>query len=472
LLKLNSPSKKIKLKEETIMENDKNTISRILGPMHVWALGVGIVLVGEFMGWNFTIARGGSIGSIIAVWTIAIMYIAIVMMTNEISSVMPEAGGQYTMAKFLLGPLAAFNVGLMAVLEYAMLEAADVVVVGDILKSLNPAIKVLPFIILSLIFLTWMNYRGVYATLTLNFIITAAAFLSVMVLLFATNFYDPDTTLIKLKQMTDGLPYGFLGVLAAMQFAIWFFLGIEGTAMAATECRSAERSLPLGSIIGLLTLLIGATVTWYVCSGLINTKTLGVSPYPLYDAAAATGKLYVVIALFVGTLLSCLASANGCINDASRAWSALSSDAMLPDVFAKIHPKYNTPYRSILFLLPISTAFAFTGMLDQIITFSIFSALLIYILTAFMMLRFRKMYPLKTIDRGYIAPIHPIPAIVTVLLACAALFGMSLTYGINIILGIIFYSLASLWFVKRRYKYINQNEFLKNGIEKWGIPHF
>lgn len=454
------------------MENGKNVISRILGPMHVWALGVGIVLVGEFMGWNFTIARGGSIGSIIAVWTIAIMYIAIVMMTNEMSSVMPEAGGQYTMAKFLLGPLAAFNVGLMAVLEYAMLEAADVVVVGDILQSLNPEIKVLPFIILSLIFLTWMNYRGVYATLTLNFIITAAAFLSVIILLFATNFYNPNTTLIKLKQMTDGLPYGFLGVLAAMQFAIWFFLGIEGTAMAATECRSAERSLPLGSIIGLLTLLIGATITWYVCSGLIDTKTLGLSPYPLYDAAIATGKLYVVVSLFVGTLLSCLASANGCINDASRAWSALSSDAILPDVFAKIHPKYNTPYRSILFLLPISIAFAFTGMLDQIITFSIFSALLIYILTAFMMLRFRKMYPLKTIYRGYIAPIHPIPAVVTIILACAALFGMSLTYGINIILGIIFYSLASVWFVKRRYKFINQNEFLKNGIEKWGTPHF
>lgn len=439
--------------------------------MHVWALGVGIVLVGEFMGWNFAIARGGSIGSIIAVWTIAIMYIAIVMMTTEMASVMPEAGGQYTMAKFLLGPLAAFNVGLMTVLEYAMLEAADAVVVGDILQSINPNIQVLPFILLSILFLTWMNYHGAYATLTLNFIITAVAFLSVIILLFSTNFYDPKTTLIKLQQMTNGLPYGFLGVLAAMQFAIWFFLGIEGTAMAATECRSAERSLPVGSIIGLMTLLIGATITWFVCSGLIDAKTLGGSPYPLYDAAVATGKLYVVIALFIGTLLSCLASANGCINDASRAWSALSCDSILPSVFSKMHPKYHTPYRSILFLMPISLAFAFTGMLDQIITFSIFSALLIYILTAVMMLRFRKMYPLKTIDRGYIAPIHPIPAIITIILACAALFGMSLTYGINMISGIVFYSLASLWFIKRRNKFINRNDFLKSGINKWGMPH-
>ena len=48
-------------KEKT---NEKSQgLSKVLGPMHIWALGVGIVLVGEFMGWNFTVAKGGSIGS-------------------------------------------------------------------------------------------------------------------------------------------------------------------------------------------------------------------------------------------------------------------------------------------------------------------------------------------------------------------------------------------------------------------------
>ena len=110
-------------KEKT---NEKSQgLSKVLGPMHIWALGVGIVLVGEFMGWNFTVAKGGSIGSVIALWTVAMLYVMIVMMNTEMGSVMPEAGGQYTMAKYMLGPLAAFNVGLMLVLEYAMLEAAD-----------------------------------------------------------------------------------------------------------------------------------------------------------------------------------------------------------------------------------------------------------------------------------------------------------------------------------------------------------
>ena len=437
-----------------------------LGPIHVWALGVGIVLVGEFMGWNFSVARGGSIGAIIAIWTMALMYIAIVMMTTEMSSVIPEAGGQYSMAKYILGPLAAFNVGLMVVLEYAMLEAADAVVVGNIIQSLNPELNSLPFIVLSLLFLTFMNYRGAYATLTLNFVITTLAFLSIIFLLFSTNFYDPARSLIKLKEMTNGLPYGFLGVLASMQFGIWFFLGIEGTAMATTECRSADRAIPIGSITGLLTLLIGGTITWFVCSGLMSADALGKSVYPLYDAALATGKLYVVIALFIGTMLSCLASANGCINDASRAWSALSRDTIMPNVFAAEHPKFKTPYRSILFLLPLSLVFAFTGMLDQIVTFSIFSALMVYILTAVMMIRFRKLYPMGSIKRGYIAPCHPIPAIVTIVLACAALFGMFLSYSINMLAGVLFYALASLWFVKRRYKFVDQKTFLKAELEK------
>jgi ABC-type dipeptide/oligopeptide/nickel transport system ATPase component len=116
---------------DTGQTNSAN-LNKVLGPMHIWALGVGIVLVGEFMGWNFTVAKGGTIGAIIACWTIGLMYISLVMCNTEIGSVIPEAGGQYAMAKYLLGPLAAFNIGLMLVFEYVMLEASDALVVGAI----------------------------------------------------------------------------------------------------------------------------------------------------------------------------------------------------------------------------------------------------------------------------------------------------------------------------------------------------
>lgn len=447
-----------------------HTIRRVLGPIHVWALGVGIVLVGEFMGWNLTIKQGGSLAALLGLWVMSMMYVGQVMMVSEMATVMPEAGGQYTMAKYLLGPLAAFNVGLMLVFEYAMLEAGDVIVVGQLLNSLNPDIQILPFTILTLLVLAFINYRGAQATLTLNFVITAIAFTCVIVLLFSTNFYDPQATLIQLKELTNGLPYGPLGIMAAIGYSCWFFLGIEGTAMAADECRSPSRSVPLGAIVGLATLLIGGTITWFVCSGLIPAGELGPSVYPLYDAALATGKLFVAIALFVGSILACLASANGCINDASSAWAALSKDTLLPNVFAKEHPKYGSHYRAILFLLPISLSFAMTGLLDQVVTFSIFSALMVYLLTCLMFYRFRRMYPLGTVKRSFLAPLFPIlPLLVAVIVLCG-LFGLHLNYGINLISGAIFYLLASVWFLKRRAKFIDQDRFLEAGLKLWGKP--
>ena len=452
------------------MPQSNSQTQRVLGAVHIWALGVGIVLVGEFMGWNLTIQQGGSLAALIGIWVMSIMYCGQVLMVSEMATAMPEAGGQYTMAKYLLGPLAAFNVGLMLVFEYSMLAAGDVIVVGQLLNSLNPDIQPLPFIILTLLVLAFINYRGAHATLTLNFIITAIAFTCVIVLLFSTNFYNGENTLIQLQELTDGLPFETLGVMAAIGYSCWFFLGIEGTAMAADECRSPARAVPLGAIVGLSTLLIGGTITWFVCSGMIPAKQLGSSVYPLYEAAVATGKLYVAVALFVGTILACLASANGCISDASRAWAALSKDTLLPGLFAKEHPRYHSYHRAIFFLLPIFLGFAMTGLLDQVVTFSIFSALMVYLLTCLMMIRFRKMYPIGSVQRKFTAPCFPILPLVTAGIVLCGLFGLHLNYGINLISGAVFYLLASVWFLKRRARFVDEDRFLRAGLERWGPP--
>ena len=48
----------------------KVSLLRILGPVHVWALGVGIVLVGEYTGWNFSADKGGTLAALIICWVI------------------------------------------------------------------------------------------------------------------------------------------------------------------------------------------------------------------------------------------------------------------------------------------------------------------------------------------------------------------------------------------------------------------
>ena len=205
----------------------------------------------------------------------------------------------------------------------------------------------------------------------------------------------------------NALPYGWIGVIAAFQFGIWYYLGIEGTTQAAEEVRSPARSLPYGTMAGMITLLIAAALTWYVCASLLPWEYLGFTFFPLYDAARVDRQRPLEFILFWGTVLSAVASANGCINDAARAWFSLGRDRYLPTWFSAVHPKYRTPYRSILFLLPIALAFAFIADLNQAITFSILSGVLQYTFMSINIMMFRKKWPLGSIRRGYT---HPVPS--------------------------------------------------------------
>ena len=443
-----------------VNSNKRIAMLKVLNPFHIWALGVGIVLVGEFMGWNFTVGKGGAYASLIACWVIGLLYTCVAMIDSEVTSTVAAAGGQYTQAKHIIGPLMAFNVGLYLVMAYTMLCAADALVVGDLMKSgagvLGFAdLDTKPFVVLTVAFLAWLNYRGVFATLTLNLVITFLAFMSLIVLFFAVDPLNQGAVLQHKALLTD-LPYGWIGVVASLQFGMWYYLGIEGTCQAAEEVRSAGRAIPIGTLGGMMTLLVAATITWFVASGLMPWQYLGQAVTPMYDAATLLGSSKLQLMLFVATLFAAVASANGCINDASRAWFSLARDRYMPVFFGAIHPRYRTPYRSIIFLVPIAISFAFTGLLDQVITFSILSGLLGYTFMTFNMIKFRKKWPLGSIHRGYIHPFHPLPAITLLVLCSATYFATFLGYGATLLSIMAFYILASLWFIFRRYQFVKR----------------
>ena len=447
---------------EAIAVNSSKRIAmlKVLNPFHIWALGVGIVLVGEFMGWNFTVGKGGAYASLIACWVIGLLYTCVAMIDSEVTSTVAAAGGQYTQAKHIIGPLMAFNVGLYLVMAYTMLCAADALVVGDLMKSGAAVmgfadLDTKPFVVLTVAFLAWLNYRGVFATLTLNLVITFLAFMSLIILFFAVDPLNQGAVLQHKALLTD-LPYGWIGVIASLQFGMWYYLGIEGTCQAAEEVRSAGRAIPIGTLGGMMTLLVAATITWFVASGLMPWQYLGQAVTPMYDAATLLGSNKLQLMLFVATAFAAIASANGCINDASRAWFSLARDRYMPVFFGAIHPRYRTPYRSIIFLVPIAISFAFTGLLDQVITFSILSGLLGYTFMTFNMIKFRKKWPLGSIHRGYIHPFHPLPAITLLVLCSATYFATFLGYGATLLSIMAFYILASIWFVLRRYKFVKR----------------
>lgn len=428
---------------------------KTLRPYHVWALGVGIVLVGEYMGWNFTVAKGGILGSLLALIVAGTMYVMVSLCASELGASTKLAGGPYDWARLFVGPGAAALVGLAVYMEYIALEAADAIVVASVIQAIFPSadIQVFPMTLIVIAFLTFMNYRGVVAALNLNFALTFTALIAIIVFFFMNisgfgGQWHPEYLI------SGAIPNGFVGIFAALQFGPWFYLGIEGAAMCAEECKHPTRAIPLGQQAGMITLLLAAGMTLYVCSGLVPDTDLGVSAYPLYEAASNSGVTLLIALLAIGTLFTCLASANGTVCDSSRSWFALSRDHFLTPWFSAIHPKYNTPYRAVIFTMPIAIAFAFSGYLDQVITFSITSGLVCYVLIPFSLIQFRRMFPHKHLNdkgalnvvRPFAGPLQPGLAWFTIILAVIIMSTLNWGYNYNLVFGLVFYVIAYFYF--------------------------
>ncbi|HML91084.1 amino acid permease [Methyloceanibacter sp.] len=437
----------------------KISLLRVLGPRHVWGLGVGIVLVGDYMGWNYAVAKGGALAALIACWLGGLLYSCVATIDAEVTSSFATTGGQYTQAKHIVGPAMAFNVGLYLIFTYIMLAAANAIALAHLLSLVaamadmnvgNPKL----IVVLTIVSLAWLNYRGVYTTLTFNVLITAVAFAAIVALFAVAQPWSYEH-LDHAGLLTD-LPYGWLGVVASMYFGLWFYLGIEGSSQAAEEVRSPSRALPYGSLLGIVTLLVAANMTWYVCAGLMPWEYLGATTTPLFSAAQLVGSKPLIVLVFCGSVLAIIASATACINDASRVGFAMARDCYLPNWMCAVHPRHRTPHRAIVALVPVTMAFAIFAPLDKVITLSILSGLLVYTYMGVAIILFRRQWPVGTIRRGFVHPLHPLPAVALLVLCALGYFSIFLTYRIELILVVVFYFVATLWFHFRRYRYVRR----------------
>lgn len=439
----------------------KISLLRVLGPSHVWGLGVGIVLVGDYMGWNYSVAKGGALAALLACWLAGVLYSCVAMIDSEVTSSITATGGQYTQAKHIVGPVMAFNVGLYLIFTYIFLFAANAIALAHLLTSVAEMahldkINPVPIMVLTIVSLAWLNYRGVYTTLTFNLILTAVAFIAIVALFIAAQPWSSE--FLNHPRLLTDLPYGWLGVVASMYFGMWFFLGIEGSSQATEEVRSPARALPHGSLLAIITLLLAANMTWYVSVGLMPWEYLGTTTMPLFDAAKLIESKPILLLVFGGTVLAIIASATACVNDASRVCFAMARDHYLPSWLAAIHPQFRTPHRAIIALVPVAIAFAALAPLDKVITFSVLSGLLNYTYIGFAIILFRRQWPLGTVRRGYVHPLHPLPAITLLALCGVGYLSIFLAYGIEMILVIAFYLMATIWFHFRRYKYVRRGQ--------------
>src|SRR5438105_3651255 len=89
----------------------EHALKKPLGVLQIWALGVGVVITGEYFGWNQGLKEGGPIGMLLASLFVCVLYMTWVLALSELSVAMPFAGGPLAYGRRAVGPAFGFFMG-------------------------------------------------------------------------------------------------------------------------------------------------------------------------------------------------------------------------------------------------------------------------------------------------------------------------------------------------------------------------
>src|SRR5262245_19702703 len=95
----------------------EHALKKPMGVLHIWALGVGVVITGEYFGWNQGLKEGGPIGMLLASLFVCALYMMWVLALSELSVAMPFAGGPLAYGRRAVGPAFGFVMGWSMFLE-------------------------------------------------------------------------------------------------------------------------------------------------------------------------------------------------------------------------------------------------------------------------------------------------------------------------------------------------------------------
>ena len=372
-------------------------------------LGVAYVISGDFAGWNFGLKQGGWGGLLIATVLMAVMYTTMVFTLAELSSMIPTAGGGYGFARRAFGPVGGFLTGTAILLEYAIAPAAIAVFIGAYTQSLL-GVGGWPIYLAFYAVFVGIHIYGAGTALKLMFLITAVAATALMVYVVAmiphfsaANLFDiAPTTAVGASAF---LPFGYIGIWAAIPYAIWFFLAIEGVPLAAEEAADPRKNLPKGLIVGMLILLFFAASILVVGPGGAGSATIQASGNPLVEsleAATAYGERTWISAFvnLVG-LAGLVASFFSIIFAYSRQLFALSRAGYLPR-FLSLTGAHKTPWVALIIPGTIGFLLALTGEGDLLILVAVFGATISYVLMTAAHIALRRREP--ELDRPYRTP--------------------------------------------------------------------
>lgn len=405
----------------------------------VWGLGVGYVISGNYFGWNLGLPAGGTLGLAIATALVIVMYVTFTYSYAELACAIPKAGGAFDYAYRALGRNAAFVTGMAQNIEFVFAPPAIALAIGSYMNLLVPTVGSLVFSVAAYFLFTALNVFGVRLAALVELTVTAVAVSGLLI--FATTSW-PVFTWENLSR--NALPNGLAGIFAALPFAIWFFLGIEGIANLAEETLDPKRTMSRGFLAALFTLILLCVTTFGGSVGVGGWEAVVLQP----DGSTSDAPLPMALSILRGAdgweygllivfgLFGLVASFHGLMLAAGRSTLEFSKINFPRARTGHIHSRFQTPVHALLLNTFIGMLALFTGKTGEIITLSVFGALTLYIFSMVSMLVLRKSEP--ELPRPFRTPFFPEFPVIALVIALAAFVSLAIyNPGIGLVFVVI-----------------------------------
>ena len=434
----------------------KRTLRRHARVLHLWALGVGAVISGDFFGWNFGLVSGGFGGMFYALIIMTVMYCGLCSSIAEMSPALPHTGGAYSFARAAMGPWGGYITGLAENMEYILTPAVIVVGIGGYLGAIFGTPKAWEpawWLVCYAVFVA-LNVWGVELSFRFSVAITIAALVTLGV------FYAGAAPHFDFARWTgEWMPAGFHGVLACLPFALWFYLAIEQLPLAAEESHDPKRDMPRGLFYGLLTLIACAFLTLFLSAGIApGAAKVGASNEPLFlgfQTIFGSGASTRLLALVACTGL--VASFHTIIFAYGRQIYSLSRAGYFPVWLSETHGTRKTPHRALVAGAVMGYCVAFVLYLAGqespvgaiLLNMAVFGAVIAYVLQMASFILLRRKFP--TMERPFVSPLGIAGALVATAIATVTLVTLFFNpaYNRGVIGAAAWFLLGILYFAFR-----------------------
>ena len=442
--------------EQIQQETASSELKRSLGPMNLMLLGVGCIIgAGIFVRTGNAAALHAGPAVLVSFLIAGFVCALAGLCYAELSSTLPVSGSAYTYSYTTLGEFAAWIMGSLLLLEYGL--AASVVAVGwsGYVVSLLGDIGVIipseltgpagyPKVLgdgttittifnlpafLVCIALSLLLVLGVSESAKVNNVIVAikvsviVAFILVGGYMVITNYETlaPNWTPFIPEPTGEKGEFGWGGILRASSIVFFAYIGFEAVSTAGQEAKNPQKDMPIGIIGSLVICTVLYILVSIILTLVVNYKDLNV-PDPVAVAVDSFGPQWAWFAstIKVGAIIGLTSVILVLMYGQTRIFYTMARDGLLPAIFAKVHPKYLTPWVNTLLvggLVAVAAGFFDINTLGDMTSVGTLAAFGIVCLTVIWL---RVTHP--GLQRGFRVPLYPVLPAVGIVSCFALIF--------------------------------------------------